>query len=72
MKKTFIQLDKQISEELGRRNTAVYEMNGEYVVEVPEDNYDDAIEIIEDAGWGIVREEFFSGSSYDGYAFFIK
>ena len=72
MKKTIIELDKTIIKELGERNTAVYERDGNWIVEVPEDNEDDAIEIIEEAGWEILDQEFFCGSSYDGYAFTIK
>lgn len=72
MKKTIIQLDKAIIKELGKRNTAVYERGENWYVEVPEDNYDDAVEIIKEAGWEIVSEDWFSGSNYDGYAFMIK
>ena len=72
MKKTIIQLDKAIIKELGKRNTAVYERNGNWIVEVPEGNEDDAIEIIEEAGWEIIDEDSFCGSSYDGTAFTIK
>lgn len=58
------QLNKEIIKELGKRNTAVYERDENWVVEVPEDNEDDAIEIIEEAGWEILDQE--------GYAFTIK
>lgn len=72
MKKTIKQLDRAIIKELGRSNSAVYEINGNWVVECQEGDEDDAREIIENAGWEITEESSFCGSEYDGTAFTIK
>lgn len=72
MKKTIKQLDKAIIRELGRSNSAVYEINGNWVVECQEGDEEDAREIIENAGWEITEESSFCGSEYDGTAFTIK
>ena len=72
MKKTIIQLDKAIIRELGRTNSAVYERNGNWVVECQDGDEDDAKAIIENAGWEIIDESNFCGSEYDGTAFTIK
>ena len=72
MKKTIIQLDRSIIRELGKTNSAVYELNGNWVVECQEGDEDDARSIIENAGWEIIDESSFCGSSYDGTAFTIK
>ena len=72
MKKTIIQLDQSIIRELGKTNSAVYEMNGSWVVECQEGDEEDARAIIENAGWEITDESSFCGSEYDGTAFIIK
>ena len=72
MKKTIKQLDRAIIKELGKTNSAVYELNGNWVVECQEGDEDDARKIIENAGWEITDESSFCGSNYDGTAFTIK
>ena len=47
MKKTIIQLDKAIIKELGRSNSAVYERNGNWVVECQDGDEYDARAVIE-------------------------
>ena len=78
MKKTKLtieELDKLIIEEFGKRHTACYENpngDGTIVVEVPEDCEEDAEDVIKEAGYKIKESDWFSGSSFDGIAFYLK
>lgn len=74
MKKTIEQLDEMMCSQFGKKFCAVYdgENKDTFIVEVIE-GYEDVTKIIiEESGYEILGETWFSGSEWNGTAFTIR
>lgn len=73
MKLTILQLVEVLSRELGKRHVFFCGLpDGTTEVDVPDMDYSAALEIIREAGYEIISECDFQGSSWNGFKFIIK